>query len=652
MNIEMDMDATSLAEIVVTTQALGQAGAINQMVNSSSIINVVSKDKIRELPDQNAAETVGRISGIYVQRDAGEGQKVVVRGLAPRFNNITVNGVRIPSTDPNDRSVDLSMISPDMLSGIEVFKAARPDMDGDAVGGSVNFLIKKAEEGFEGSANVQYGYNRQARELGQYKGTFNVSNRFLDNKLGVIATGNFQRANRSSDQRRASYISKGQDVFRQSLIDVEELNLVDIEEVRKRYGGSLTIDYKFNPNHSIVFSNLYSHTDRDEVRRRRRYRGGSTNNQEHDIRDRINEINLFSTSLQGQHTFSRAELTWQGSFSQTIQDTPNSFETTFREGSAFNLGNVSLIGQSADSLISLAKNDVGATFLQQLTKESDATNDVNTTFQADLKLPYVLTEKVAGFIKLGGKFRGNERTREKERIIGNQFATTGELADFFTDYPTIYSQSTAGGIAISNFLSGLEATDFLEGKYYLGPGAGNVNGPGLNRQMTSDFTRRLNQAGYLPKDYFGDVDDYTASEKIYAAYAMTELNVGKKLIFVGGVRLEHTETSYKGKFMRFGLNNREDDITQVQSALADSTGGRSYTMLLPMIQAKYKVNPWFDVRVAVTQTLSRPNFTNLIPYRRINSNQRTIEQANPQILQTAATNYDLFLTFYHCCPTK
>ncbi len=111
IEVSLELDATVMDEVIVTSQALGQAGAINQQINSSTILNVVSKDRIRELPDQNAAETVGRISGVYVQRDAGEGQKVVVRGLAPRFNNISINGQRIPSTDANDRSVDLSMIS-------------------------------------------------------------------------------------------------------------------------------------------------------------------------------------------------------------------------------------------------------------------------------------------------------------------------------------------------------------------------------------------------------------------------------------------------------------------------------------------------------------------------------------------------------------
>jgi len=114
-NATLQISAIMGEELVVTAQLQGQAAAINQQISSNTIVNVVSQEKIRELPDQNAAESVGRLSGVAVQRDAGEGTKVVVRGLSPKFSSITVNGERIPSTDEEDRSVDLSMISSDAL---------------------------------------------------------------------------------------------------------------------------------------------------------------------------------------------------------------------------------------------------------------------------------------------------------------------------------------------------------------------------------------------------------------------------------------------------------------------------------------------------------------------------------------------------------
>ena len=109
--------------VIVTAQALGQAKAINQQLNSDAIANFVSADKIKELPDVNAAEAISRLPGVAINRSGGEGSTVVVRGLDPKFTAISINGVRLPSTSGTDRSVNLSLISPELLSGIELFKS-------------------------------------------------------------------------------------------------------------------------------------------------------------------------------------------------------------------------------------------------------------------------------------------------------------------------------------------------------------------------------------------------------------------------------------------------------------------------------------------------------------------------------------------------
>ena len=115
----------NIQEVVVRGQATGQRAAINQQINANTIVNVISQEKLQELPDQNAAEAVGRLAGVPVYRDAGEGQRISIWGISLGFNSITINGERLPSTDESERSVDLSMISPDMLAGIELFRSLR-----------------------------------------------------------------------------------------------------------------------------------------------------------------------------------------------------------------------------------------------------------------------------------------------------------------------------------------------------------------------------------------------------------------------------------------------------------------------------------------------------------------------------------------------
>ena len=128
--------------IVITAQASGQDQAINHQLVAPQILSVVSAARIQELPDANAAESVGRLPGVSILRSGGEGTQVVVRGLQPKYNAILVDGVRMASSSAGDRSTDLSMISPNMLEDIEVTKTVTPDQDADVLGGTVNFKMQ------------------------------------------------------------------------------------------------------------------------------------------------------------------------------------------------------------------------------------------------------------------------------------------------------------------------------------------------------------------------------------------------------------------------------------------------------------------------------------------------------------------------------
>ncbi len=129
-NIMLVTKAIQGQTVTVTAQAEGQTKAINEQLNSLSIKNVVSAAKLQELPDANAAESVSRLPGVSLIRTGGEGAQVVIRGLSPQYNQITIDGVEmasdvsssndINSTDANqadvtgnligDRGMDLSMI--------------------------------------------------------------------------------------------------------------------------------------------------------------------------------------------------------------------------------------------------------------------------------------------------------------------------------------------------------------------------------------------------------------------------------------------------------------------------------------------------------------------------------------------------------------
>jgi TonB-dependent receptor len=642
LDIKMSSTVVEGKEMVVSAQLQGQQAAINQQLSSNSIVNIVSKDKIEALPDQNAAESLARLPGISLIRNGGEGQKVVVRGLSPKYNNITVNDEKIPSTDEEDRSVDLSSISPDMLAGIEVYKSLTADKDGDAVGGTVNFTVKKALDGFRSDYKLQGGYGSQEKFYGNYKGSLSLSNRFFGNKLGIITTANFSRADRSSDLQNVSY-SFASTVGNAALIKVGNLNLADSKEKRDRYGASFAMDYDLG-NGSLFLNGFWSKTDRDQLRRRKRYRldVGRT---EYELMTSDVNLELYTINLQSNHNLGFLQLDWKGSISESQQNSPNEFNNRFQELSPFT---AQLIDNQGPELIPLgAKNDLSNTTF----KESSLTNrhvlDRNITAQVNGKINFDFGNDIAGYLKFGGKLRWKTRNRDNTQYWTSAFNIDSLGLVSKLNPASLYRNfalSSERKIMLSNFLSNEDYVgDFLNGKYNFGPS--------LDEQALADFLSNLRYNGKLlsgkPLYILNpniDLQDYDANENITAAYAMAEVRLTPQLLFIPGVRFERTYNDYKSIT---GTPESGEDSTPNLLGAKDTTGSSSYYDFLPMIQLKYNITEWLDVRAAVTKTLSRPNYFNLVPWEEILYLDITINKGNPLLKHTRVWNYDLYISCYN-----
>ncbi len=140
--------------ITVSAQAQGQLAAINQQLAADAMMNVVDRARIQELPDQNAAESIRRLPGVTITRHDGEGSGVGIRGLAPQYNQVQIDGVNMNAAPEMQRAesyvwatgrgISLSNISQENLAGIELIKAITPDMDAATFGGTVNMRLGKA----------------------------------------------------------------------------------------------------------------------------------------------------------------------------------------------------------------------------------------------------------------------------------------------------------------------------------------------------------------------------------------------------------------------------------------------------------------------------------------------------------------------------
>lgn len=627
-------------EVVITAMMRGQTAAISQQVNSNTIVNVVSKEKIMELPDQNAAETVARLPGVSLVRDGGEGTKVTLRGMAPRFNSITIDGEKIPSTSDQDRSVDLSMFSTDALAGIEFYKALLPDMDGDAIGGQINFTSRTASGGFHGNARAQTGYNVLSKNFGQFKGSVSFENRFFDDKLGIIVGGGMQRADRSSEGYTGAFVTEsGSDGDGNTIFTVSKFNLTDKQETRYRYNANTTIDLRLKSG-SIMFSTNFGQTNREEIRRRRRYRVDASY-QEYDLRERHSDNLVVSNRLSGKHLlFERLEVDWAGSYSLSRNKKPFVSTMRFRELGAYNLSPE----LTYQDIVSSAKNNLDATFLKDVYFDTYDVKDDNYTVQANAKLPFNFGTWLNGSVKAGGKYRHKQRVNDINRIwtqhfVGQDILDAGrEDPDWDVDYVNSH-------ILMSSFQGDYYADDFgryFDQTYYMGPGAELVNGALLDENKVEAF--RNNYADYYVEDPTKDLSDYEAGEDIFAGYGMTSLTLFDRVDLIAGVRYEKTQNFYKSVFGSPKVD--EDGNIQDITGLVDTVGNRSYEHWLPMVHLKVDLTEWANLRLAATKTLSRPNFFSLVPWELINWGEGYAERGEPNLQPMSAWNYDAILSTY------
>jgi hypothetical protein len=161
LNLVEDNDVI-LNEVVVSAAANKSTDQYARQVerNANQLMNIVSGKSIEISPDLTVANLIQRVSGISIERNSnGDGQYAILRGMDQRYNYTLVNGIKIPSPDNKYRYVPLDIFPSELLGRLEVYKTLTPDLEGDAVGGVVNMVMKDAPNQQELRVNFSSGYN-------------------------------------------------------------------------------------------------------------------------------------------------------------------------------------------------------------------------------------------------------------------------------------------------------------------------------------------------------------------------------------------------------------------------------------------------------------------------------------------------------------
>ncbi|MBJ2137974.1 TonB-dependent receptor [Paraglaciecola chathamensis] len=595
-----------LENIIVYGQRAGQASALNQQRSADSIKSIVSSDAIGQFPDQNAAEALQRLPGLSIERDQGEGRYVGIRGIDPNLNNVTINGLNVPSPDGGARSVALDVIPSELIQTLEVSKSVTPDMDGDAIGGSVEVKSLSAfdKKGTSASVTAQVSHNDLRDEVSP-KLSGSVTNVFNDT-FGVAAALSYYDRDFGSDNIE----SNGDDEIEQRYYSIN----------RERLGAAVNFDYRPDFNNQYYLRTLYSRFSDDEYRLANTFTFDDDDSEvERGSKDRYEEQSILSLTAGAEHQLNDWLIEYQLGYSKADEDEPSSLYYTFvgeeMDISSDMQGKIPTIVQDA-SVMELSNYE-----LDEIELSQNKAQDTESSFKFDVTRSLEVSGHSAE-IKFGGKYRDREKTNDA--IVS--------LYDGDFD-----------GVDPSQFEAA--APDWGLGDF----------GPGLHKGAMRDYFNQEEDAlelAELDSEVESNGATYSNEEDILAVYLMGKIDIND-LRIVAGLRYEDTDFSTSGMRVEL-IENEETDVEEVVNTLWKSD--RSYNHLLPSLNARYEFSDKLVARFAYTQTISRPKFEDVAAYQIIETKteeddgvfvtEREAEAGNPELLPYESENIDLSIEYY------
>ena len=604
--------------MVISERLAGEAKALNQQRANMNVTNVVSTDQIGKFPDANVGDALKRIPSITVFYDQGEARFASIRGSAPQLNSVQINGERIPSAEAEARTVQLDLIPSDMIQTIEVNKVLTADMDADAIGGSVNLITRAPSGGQRVSVTAGGGYNDLRGEA-----TSNVAavlgNRFLGGRLGVVVSGSYHNNNFGSDNSEGEWGEDGGTVF----VDEWDIRRYDLQRIRRSVAASF--DYRPNSNSVIYFRSMYNHRDDYENRFRARYRldvpNGSGIVEEAEIRRqtkagtddiknaRLEDQRASNFSLSGEHQLDKFRVDWKASWSRASEERPNERYVSWRLRDVPVQVDVSDPEKPTFSLVNAADGDLSNYSLREITEEFQMTEQNNYNARLDITMPLGGSNAEENGLKFGYRLRAKDKMRDNA----------------FYEY-----EPTSG----FDNLSSVNTDDYSDADYLAGPYAvGLFQTPeslgSLDLENSSLFERTD-----LPEEYAAG--NYESDETVHAGYVMYNRAFSDQLSGVFGVRVEATTATFIGN----EFNDDTEEVTPVD-------GESSYTDILPSALFRYELDSNTIVRLAWSNTLSRPGFFELVPYREIAVEDNELSVGNPDLDPTRSMNLDLMVEKYY-----
>lgn len=584
-------------------RAKSQAEALNKQMNAVNILNVVASDQMGKFPDATAPDAIQRLPGVAVTRDQGEARYIQIRGGSPQMTAVLFNGESVPSPEGDVRQIALDAVPMDVLESIEVAKAITPDMDADAIGGMVNLVTKRAPERGLFTFEAAGGYASIREEFGG-SGALTFGRRTADGRFGYLFNGSYYRRNFGSDDLEPEY------ALNEDGLDDDELDNLDVRHYllrRNRFGGTLNLDYRLDPNSTLYLTGIYSELQDDEDRLRLRHLV-SDNELAFVHKTRLEKLTTMNFTAGGDHLFEKdLRLDYHLTYAQSGEDTPNDDEIFFTQGDvAFNPD----ISAADNIQANPAPGTIDGIYpFDGIEPANSKTENTDYVGALNLAVPFNFSGQSSGSLKFGGKYRHKFKDQD---VTEMEYG----LIDGAND--VVLGQDI--GEPFSN-------EGYNPGDYPFPPYA-------TTADEVKGFVNKYSATLAGGKVLEGDVNDYEVTENTIAAYALTELNFSPTFTLLPGLRFERTS-----------VNADAFDFDPDTETLSPTKNEKSYSKFFPMLHARYRVAPRSNLRAAVTRALVRPNFYDLVPYRLRDGEDFAL--GNTELDPTTSWNADLMFEHYN-----
>ncbi|MGH8087565.1 MAG: TonB-dependent receptor, partial [Stenotrophomonas sp.] len=527
----------------------------------------------------------------------------------------------IGTPEDSSRAAPLDVIPSDSTERLRVVKSPTPDMPGDAIGGAI--LVESASAFDRDGRSLRGKIEASHQDLSGHtspKAAFNYSEVFADT-FGVALGVNYQNRKFESDNTEVEY---GEfDGGAEDELFANSLQQRKYEIERKRIGANLNFDWRPNEDSQYYLRILYSQFDDAETRQRTIFNFGDGevtalgNNQfrvddlpadaiQKRMRYRTKKENTFAASLGGENRLTNAVLDYKIGYTRTEERVNDEMEARF-EYNGDDLG--ATVNQNTGipryTLSDASWMDNGNYDFDRFVLSPKRVDDKEHSAQVNIRFDGDTSSYKFGLL---GRWRDRDvDTDERELRVGPDVA----LSDWTTSTP-------------------------------------DHRGGTLGQGMSSDAMRRYwaqfgSQYSARPQDVGGNAitsleEDYTASEDIFATYAMGTWDVGS-LRIIGGVRVENTQFQATGNRVDVAANGRSYTVTPLSA-------DRSYTNVLPGLHLRYDAGSDWVLRAAANKTVSHPSFGDIAPRIGYNRGDEEVRLGNPELDPYESKNLDLSFERY------